>query len=269
MYECNENAPSPTHLTSKDSRYHDSDNSPSRPRAAASRNSSIAGPGTETLFSLGSHTNSHSISSNPGIILTPPSSTTLSTPSSTHLTDPAASTTAALAIFPNKNTSTNTRSTSTRTTNTQRQLEPTPELSDTGFYRQRAELAAHSGHELINVPHSQRLHPHHHRPSPRQSQVSSTLSPNLRPPPAIPIVTADGVVLTSNLDQLAKDSSPRSAAGSDEDHVMSFMRYDAAKDAMLPAYQASLGRSSTGSANVAGNENVSAWEEKERREVRH
>ncbi|KAK1140495.1 hypothetical protein N8T08_010340 [Aspergillus melleus] len=246
--------------------FEDSDDSPSRPRAAASRNSSIAGPGTETLGSLASHTNSHSISSTPGIILTPPSSTTISTPSSTLLTDSATSLTAALAIFPNKNTGT---STSTRTTNSQRQLEPTPELSDTGFYRQRAELADHSARELINVPLSQRLRPHHHHPSSRQCRASSTLSPNLRPPPAIPIVTADGVVLTSNLDQLANDSSPRSAPGSDEDHVMSFMRYDAAKDAMLPAYQASLRRSSTRSANVAGNENVSAWEEKERREVRH
>lgn len=70
-------------------------------------------------------------------------------------------------------------------------------------------------------------------------------------------------MLALNLDCLVKGSS-KNAATSDEDHVMSFMRYDAAKDSELPAYRASWWRSSTGSASFTASENISSWQEKER-----
>ncbi|KAJ5594423.1 uncharacterized protein N7459_000631 [Penicillium hispanicum] len=108
-----------------------------------------------------------------------------------------------------------------------------PELSDTGFWRQRAELASHSQSELINKPLEQRrrqnLHhqhrhpPRHHKPgrSWDSSSSSSTAANSVIPSPssatsvgnmsprlmarntARQVVTADGVVLGANLDRFS------------------------------------------------------------------
>lgn len=101
----------------------------------------------------------------------------------------------------------------------------TPELSDTGFYRQRAELATNSHSELINVPPEQRKHksaaftnsPAKSAVSrPRQNVSSSSIQQKQQTPP---IVTSDGVVLMPNLDESSK---PRTS----DRHVMSFMQYE-------------------------------------------
>ncbi|KAA8645876.1 uncharacterized protein ATNIH1004_007297 [Aspergillus tanneri] len=106
-------------------------------------------------------------------------------------------------------------------------MEPTSELSDTGFYRQRAELAAYASRELINVPLSQRQkHQHQQQPRLRQSERTSTS------PSPTPIVTADGVMLAANLNWLGPEED---GVASGKDHVKSFMEYDPAADSKLPA----------------------------------
>ncbi|XHG09464.1 hypothetical protein AWENTII_012520 [Aspergillus wentii] len=98
----------------------------------------------------------------------------------------------------------------------------TPELPDTGFYRQRAELASYSQSELINIPLDQRQ-----RIKPvEQHQKSITTPPRTTSTP--PIVTSDGAVLGANLDQItpAYDSIyPEKGGGETLSHVMSFMHY--------------------------------------------
>ncbi|KAJ5198240.1 uncharacterized protein N7498_007357 [Penicillium cinerascens] len=126
-----------------------------------------------------------------------------------------------------------------------------PELPDTGFYRQRAELASHSQSELINVPHNQRGHPNprlqsclHHKPGSRSldpissSDTSSPRSPDSGKTPELTsretarrVITPDGVVLGANLDRysvpvvLASEPEEKGQQ-SDSEHVMSFMNYD-------------------------------------------
>ncbi|CAG7962397.1 unnamed protein product [Penicillium salamii] len=136
----------------------------------------------------------------------------------------------------------------------------TPELQDTGFARQRAELASNPQSEWINIPISERL-----RQNPIRLKTAPRVweSPSLTPIAASPrespvresrqrqghtrsqsetrgpvgtmgrVVTADGVVLGANLDRYSNgleigrslDQERRSAEGSDSDHVMSFMQY--------------------------------------------
>ncbi|KAE8145316.1 hypothetical protein BDV25DRAFT_144757 [Aspergillus avenaceus] len=147
------------------------------------------------------------------------------------------------------------------------------ELSDTGVYRTRAELAAHSYRELINVPAHQRqpsnqslssLPESDASPAELASQSTRELINRQRPQPSThqspptpqgqsqgqgqgqgqekaqapttpcaPIITADGVVLTANFDTSAPDSLAAEARTS---HAMSFMDYDASRKSMLQGY---------------------------------
>ncbi|KAF7128821.1 hypothetical protein CNMCM5793_003730 [Aspergillus hiratsukae] len=72
----------------------------------------------------------------------------------------------------------------------------TPELYDTGFYRQRAELAAYSQSELINIPQERRqvltVPAQHQHPNP---ETDPPVQPQL---PSI--ITPDGVILGANFD---------------------------------------------------------------------
>lgn len=76
--------------------------------------------------------------------------------------------------------------------------ETTPELGDTGFYRQRAELATYSQSELINIPHERR----HLVPiPPPTSSPSPSPSPNPYKPRGTKIITPDGVLLSANFER--------------------------------------------------------------------
>ena len=104
------------------------------------------------------------------------------------------------------------------------------ELSDTGFYRQRAELAAHSQSELINVPLDRRRRKS--PPNPGSSPLSSTGSgrgsggnkssarsaddksgsiPLTSRHTAQRVVTKDGIVMGANLDRHSMVYDPERA----------------------------------------------------------
>lgn len=90
-------------------------------------------------------------------------------------------------------------------------IETTSELGDTGFYRQRAELATFSQSELINIPHERR----HPAPTPTIIPTSSsshsypTLSSsspfssndNHHKLRGTKIITPDGVLLSANFER--------------------------------------------------------------------
>ncbi|RHZ47731.1 hypothetical protein CDV55_100010, partial [Aspergillus turcosus] len=83
----------------------------------------------------------------------------------------------------------------------------TPELYDTGFYRQRAELAAYSQSELINIP-----------PERRQGLAVPAQHANSETdPPAQPqlpsIITPDGVILGANFDYRVPGDDPYPGPG--------------------------------------------------------
>ncbi|KAI2786599.1 hypothetical protein POX_g08986 [Penicillium oxalicum] len=133
------------------------------------------------------------------------------------------------------------------------------ELSDTGFYRQRAELSAHSQRELINVPLENRrgasplaqdfLTESNHatatattgRSSPEGLVLNSASATDHSEVEAASltnretvrkIVTREGIVLGSNLEQYSPvvgSGSARtpSADGSGNRHVLSFMTFGA------------------------------------------
>ncbi|RHZ65356.1 uncharacterized protein CDV56_109325 [Aspergillus thermomutatus] len=99
-----------------------------------------------------------------------------------------------------------------------RPLQTTPELSDTGFYRQRAELAAYSQSELINIPPSRRqaLPAQHTDPETEQSAQ-----------PQLPsIITPDGVILGANFDYRVPGDDPYPGPGEGLSHVLSFMHFE-------------------------------------------
>ncbi|RJE23041.1 hypothetical protein PHISCL_04606, partial [Aspergillus sclerotialis] len=147
---------------------------------------------------------------------------------------------------------------------------PTPELSDTGFYRQRAELATHSQSELINIPIDQRRNKdrasgipvrvkgadtaqvwprHEYVHGDDDEKKSSTALTDLSPSP--PIITRDGAVLRSNFDDGGDESMStperdsrvrgRISCGEGRRHVMSFMQYDSWSGSDSPL-RGSLGR---------------------------
>ncbi|GFG20060.1 hypothetical protein IFM61606_00314 [Aspergillus udagawae] len=90
----------------------------------------------------------------------------------------------------------------------------TPELSDTGFYRQRAELAAYSQSELINIP-------------PDRRQVNTNPDPDQPAPPQLPsIITPDGVILGANFDYRVPRGDPYPGSGEGIGHVLSFMHFE-------------------------------------------
>lgn len=134
----------------------------------------------------------------------------------------------------------------------------TPELSDTGFYRQRAELATHSQSELINIPVERRRNGNANAntnsdlketggfnvpvgigkssgpttnnaaaaaPAGIDGNVPTVLGMGISPP----LVTKEGVILRSNFNDSGHDTTPRRDGGGNENrsHVMSFMQYDA------------------------------------------
>ncbi|PLN85042.1 hypothetical protein BDW42DRAFT_191125 [Aspergillus taichungensis] len=120
-----------------------------------------------------------------------------------------------------------------------RHTQITPELSDTGFYLQRAELAAESSRELINLP----------RRGPRRGLTPSICSEMHAAGPSMPIITDDGVILTANMERLDEDDVVPGCDGVDErnqHHIMSFMDYDPAREMALPAYAAVWGESDRG-----------------------
>ncbi|PKY04438.1 hypothetical protein P168DRAFT_304708 [Aspergillus campestris IBT 28561] len=115
----------------------------------------------------------------------------------------------------------------------------TPELSDTGFYRQRAELAAESSRELINLP----------RRGPTRGLTPSICSDMQAAGPSMPIITDDGVVLTANMERLDEEDVVPGCDGvgdGNQQHIMSFMDYDPAREMALPAYAAVWGEGESG-----------------------
>jgi hypothetical protein len=96
----------------------------------------------------------------------------------------------------------------------------TPELFDTGFYRQRAELAAYSQSELINIPPDRRqmhAHPAQHA----NSEIDQPAQPQL---PSI--ITPDGVILGANFDYRAPGDDPYPGSGEGIGHALSFMQFE-------------------------------------------
>ncbi|EAL92795.1 uncharacterized protein AFUA_3G07800 [Aspergillus fumigatus Af293] len=117
------------------------------------------------------------------------------------------------------NTSTNTNASTSPTPD---RAEITPELFDTGFYRQRAELAAYSQSELINLP-----------PERRQRQVTMTPAQHTNSEvdqpaqPQLPsIITPDGVILGANLDYRFPRDDEYPGSGEGIGHVLSFMQFE-------------------------------------------
>lgn len=126
--------------------------------------------------------------------------------------------------------------------------ETTPELSDTGFYRTRAELAAHSQLELINVPLEQRKpknlaqrspQQRHHSSSRRWDSSPTSTSGNNTPlqrNKSQNIVTADGVMLSANFNQHSNSeneneypqlrNTSKSEHSNARSHVLSFMQFE-------------------------------------------
>lgn len=96
----------------------------------------------------------------------------------------------------------------------------TPELYDTGFYRQRAELAAYSQSELINIPPERRqvlVLPAQHT-SPETDQSAQPQLPS--------IITPDGVILGANFDYRVPGDDPYPSPGEGLGHVLSFMHFE-------------------------------------------
>ncbi|KAL5360081.1 hypothetical protein BJX96DRAFT_174959 [Aspergillus floccosus] len=123
-------------------------------------------------------------------------------------------------------------------------LRPPPELPDTGFYRQRVELAACPSRELIN-----RFDPRHQLCKSETDDLEDVRpdgTVGVRGPPRTgPVVTADGVVLTANFERAScGDEVLGSSGDSGPAHVMSFMQYDPEWDEVLPAYHPSWRRES-------------------------
>ena len=117
----------------------------------------------------------------------------------------------------------------------------TPELGDTGFYRQRAELATYSQSELINIPHERR-HPHPHPnpfqhhdtdiDNPAQNQTHYPTQTKRTSHSPTKIITPDGVHLSANFERIPGC----------EDYVTSFAQcFDGlgiqlVEEEVLPAY---------------------------------
>lgn len=87
----------------------------------------------------------------------------------------------------------------------------TPELGDTGFYRQRAELASYSQSELINIPRERRPHqphPHDYPDNPTHAHDNSDNDHDNHQPdtnngkPRTHIITPDGILLSANFERL-------------------------------------------------------------------
>lgn len=120
-------------------------------------------------------------------------------------------------------------------------LRPPTELPDTGFYRQRVELAACPSRELIN-----RFDPRRQLSSEindfEDERQDGTVGAG-GPPRTGPVVTADGVVLTANFERTScGDEVLGSSGDSGPAHVMSFMQYDPEWNEVQPAYHPSWGR---------------------------
>ncbi|KAG2024721.1 hypothetical protein GB937_003419 [Aspergillus fischeri] len=111
-------------------------------------------------------------------------------------------------------------STNTSTSPTPERAEITPELFDTGFYRQRAELAAYSQSELINIPPERRQM----QVSPAQHTNSEIDQPAQQQLPSI--ITPDGVILGANFDYRAPRDDPYPGSGEGIGHVLSFMQFE-------------------------------------------
>ncbi|GIK01231.1 hypothetical protein Aspvir_005263 [Aspergillus viridinutans] len=130
---------------------------------------------------------------------------------------PASSTTNHPSADLNLNLSTST-STSTSPGPAPDRADTTPELSDTGFYRQRAELAAYSHRELINIPPERRqVLPVQHA----NSEIDQPAQPQL---PSI--ITPDGVILGANFDYRVPGDDPYPGSGEEIGHVLSFMHFE-------------------------------------------
>ncbi|KAL4897607.1 hypothetical protein BDV59DRAFT_47003 [Aspergillus ambiguus] len=220
---------------------------PSPTRASPTTRVSPAGPATRLPLSRQPPTDPPSTGRSP-------TSTTIHTARSivTTNTTNSSSTTPTISSLTSSNVSLPIgRTGSGLTTRSHRQLpavrqRPTlrtpPELPDTGFYRQRAELPSSSSRELIN------------KFNPRRQLCKSVEFENGSlhdaadaggQPRAGPVVTADGAVLTANFERM---SCPDEVLSTSSDsvssaHVMSFMQYDPEWDAALPAYQPSWRRS--------------------------
>ncbi|KAG2413869.1 hypothetical protein HFD88_003059 [Aspergillus terreus] len=120
-------------------------------------------------------------------------------------------------------------------------LRPPTELPDTGFYRQRVELAACPSRELIN-----RFDPRRQLSSEvndfEDERQDGTVGAG-GPPRTGPVVTADGVVLTANFERTScGDDVLGSSGDSGPAHVMSFMQYDPEWNEVQPAYHPSWRR---------------------------
>lgn len=135
----------------------------------------------------------------------------------------------------------------------------TPELDDTGFYRQRAELAAYSQSELINIPLEQRKSrvnmpstqlraaeeamadaTHRKRAELEAERTRTSSSSHQKPAKGSFVITPEGVVLGANLEQLPsashrgrEDAGRAKDAGSGQNaHVMSFMDFESGESSV-------------------------------------
>lgn len=150
------------------------------------------------------------------------------------------------------------------------------ELSDTGFYRQRAELAAHSQTELINVPLERRRRKSPLNPSSSPSSSSGSGSSESSPRSAVGkngsspltsrhtarrVVTRDGVVMGANLDRYSTVRDPEygevkggKKSDSGQEHVMSFMTFGGSEfEMVLRRGFGSPGQGNGGSGSVPAN----------------
>ncbi|CEJ56966.1 hypothetical protein PMG11_05677 [Penicillium brasilianum] len=154
----------------------------------------------------------------------------------------------------------------------------TAELSDTGFYRQRAELAGHSQSELINIPPERRqrnksplaqaqnagrswesspsLNSGSRDSSPRSAVDKNGSSSLTSRTTARRVVTRSGVVMGANLDRYSTGRDLEHAergkkSDSGQEHVMSFMTFGGNEFEMVQRRGSSPGQVN-GSVSIAG-----------------
>ncbi|ODM15158.1 hypothetical protein SI65_09397 [Aspergillus cristatus] len=196
------------------------------------RTPTLPSPAPSFTFPSSEQRHRHPLSPIPSI---PSNSSLHSTLSSKH--DMALGIEPDLGIHPAlRGTNTETQTERTIETGTATNPETTPELGDTGFYRQRAELATYSQSELINIP-PERRHPHFtaSSPSPTSLPNSNSNSPTQTTRTSrsrTKIITPDGVLLSANFKRLSGC----------EDYATSFaqhfdgLRIQLVEEEVLPAY---------------------------------
>ncbi|KAF7170281.1 hypothetical protein CNMCM5623_002742 [Aspergillus felis] len=180
-------------------------------------NQALAVPGSERTSPTSNTTNQPSTHANTNTSKISASAGTTNHSSLSSL-PPASSTTNHPSPDLNLNLSTRTSTSTSPHPPAPNRADTTPELSDTGFYRQRAELAAYSQSELINIP------PERRQVLPAQHTNAEIDQP---PQPQLPsIITPDGVILGANFDYRVPGDDPYPGSGEGIGHVLSFMHFE-------------------------------------------